>query len=108
MTVPYARGPLARGECDRCGRSELRLSELKYQIFNQRNTNWKVCPDCLEQDHPQLMLGKVPVNDPQALWQPRRDIDRLTSEQLGSWSPWVAQNLAPMVSTVGIVTPVIS
>lgn len=32
-----------------------------------------VCPECWEPDHPQLQLGMYPVDDPQALRNPRRD-----------------------------------
>lgn len=107
MTITFARGKLARGECDRCGRGDLLLDELKFQVVNQRPTNLRVCPDCLDVDHPQLLLGKVPVNDPQALWQPRIDIDREVSRQLGAFGP-VASNLPPMTSAVGIITPKVS
>ena len=33
-----------------------------------------VCPECWEPDHPQLQLGMYPVDDPQALRNPRRDL----------------------------------
>jgi len=32
-----------------------------------------VCPTCWEPDQPQLQLGMYPVDDPQALRNPRRD-----------------------------------
>jgi hypothetical protein len=32
-----------------------------------------VCPECWEPDQPQLQLGMFPVDDPQALRNPRRD-----------------------------------
>ena len=37
----------------------------------------KVCPECWEQDQPQLQLGMYPVNDPQAVREPRPDISRV-------------------------------
>jgi len=33
----------------------------------------KVCPTCWEEDHPQLQLGMYPVEDPQAVLEPRPD-----------------------------------
>jgi hypothetical protein len=38
-----------------------------------RNTNLLVCSSCLDPDQPQLQVGRVPVNDPQALQYPRPD-----------------------------------
>jgi hypothetical protein len=35
--------------------------------------NILVCPTCWEPDQPQLQLGMYPVNDPQALRNPRPD-----------------------------------
>jgi len=34
-------------------------------------TGLLVCPECLDKDQPQLQLGRWPVNDPQALENPR-------------------------------------
>jgi len=27
----------------------------------------RVCPECLDRDHPQLQVGRIRINDPQAL-----------------------------------------
>lgn len=35
-----------------------------------------MCPTCWESDHPQNMQGMYPVNDPQALRNPRPDKSR--------------------------------
>jgi hypothetical protein len=85
MTVPYARGKKAFGFCDRCG-FRYNLKELKYQIINQRNSKLKVCHECMDEDHPQLQLGRYPVNDPQALFEPRPDLTIQSGRQLNSWS----------------------
>ena len=39
----------------------------------------KVCPECWEPDQPQLQLGMYPVNDPQAVREPRPDISYYAS-----------------------------
>jgi hypothetical protein len=38
-----------------------------------------VCPECWDPDQPQLMLGTFPVDDPQALRNPRKDTTYVTS-----------------------------
>lgn len=45
------------------------------------------CPDCLDQDQPQLQLGLVAVDDPQSLQDPRPDVDRQTSTTYFGWAP---------------------
>jgi hypothetical protein len=69
---PFASGKNARAACDRCGRY-YRLPELKGETYKQRPVNNRVCPDCFDPDHPQLMLGTFPINDPQAVRDPRPD-----------------------------------
>ena len=43
----------------------------------------KVCPECWEPDQPQLQLGMYPVNDPQAVREPRPDTSYYASGQTG-------------------------
>lgn len=84
MSVPYAKGKRAFGFCDRCGfRAD--LSRLYFQPIKGRNTNLKVCNQCLDKDHPQLFLGMFPINDPQALRDPRPDTAQVASEALFGW-----------------------
>lgn len=68
----FANGIKAIAECDRCGQ-QYRLKRLKTEIIKQRQYQILVCPECWDPDHPQLMLGTFPVDDPQALRNPRRD-----------------------------------
>jgi len=72
MPQPYASGNKSIGICDRCGEFKP-LKELKWQIRNMQNTNWLVCSECLDPDHPQYQIGRYPINDPQALQYPRPD-----------------------------------
>jgi len=39
----------------------------------------KVCEECWDPDHPQLQLGMYPVDDPQAVREPRKDTTYVTS-----------------------------
>lgn len=64
--------------CDRCGQ-QFKLKQLKTEIIKQRKYELLVCPECWDPDHPQLMLGTFPVEDPQALRNPRRDTTYLSS-----------------------------
>jgi hypothetical protein len=68
----FANGLKAIAECDRCGQ-QYRLKQLKTEIIKQRKYELLVCPECWDPDQPQLMLGTFPVDDPQALRNPRRD-----------------------------------
>jgi len=73
MPSKYAAGKKSIAECDRCGFRYL-LKELKTLTIKTKNVNIKVCKTCWEPDQPQLSLGMYPVNDPQAVRQPRPDV----------------------------------
>ena len=72
MPSKFASGKIAISECDRCG-FRYKLKELKRLVIKTKNVNILVCPTCWEPDQPQLQLGMYPVNDPQALRNPRPD-----------------------------------
>ena len=72
MSNRFASGHKAIAECDRCGQ-QFKLRKLKTEIIKQRRYELLVCPTCWDPDQPQLMLGTFPVDDPQALRNPRRD-----------------------------------
>jgi hypothetical protein len=59
-------------ECDRCG-FRYKLKELKKLTIKTKQVSIKVCPTCWEEDQPQLQLGMYPVDDPQAVREPRPD-----------------------------------
>lgn len=81
----FASGKKAIAECDRCGQ-RYKLKQLKTEIIKQRKYELLVCPECWDPDHPQLMLGTFPVDDPQALRNPRRDTTYVTSGLLANGS----------------------
>tara|TARA_R110000823_G_scaffold315406_1_gene447378 strand:+ start:1954 stop:2343 length:390 start_codon:yes stop_codon:yes gene_type:complete len=72
MSNRFASGKIAIAECDRCGQ-QFKLKRLRTEVIKQKKYELLVCPDCWDPDHPQLMLGTFPVEDPQALRNPRRD-----------------------------------
>ena len=66
----FARGKLAFGFCDICG-FRYNLDELKELTRRNKLVNIRACPECWGPDHPQNDLGSFPVDDPQALRDPR-------------------------------------
>jgi hypothetical protein len=72
MPNRFASGKYAIAECDRCG-FQYKLKQLKEITIKTKNVNILVCPTCWEPDQPQLQLGMYPVDDPQALRNPRPD-----------------------------------
>ena len=72
MPSKYSSGKHAIAQCDRCN-FRYKLSQLKRLVIKTKNVNILVCPECWEPDQPQLSLGLYPVNDPQAVRNPRPD-----------------------------------
>jgi hypothetical protein len=72
MSSKYSSGKFSIAECDRCG-FRFKLTELRKLTIKTKNVNIKVCKTCWEPDQPQLSLGLYPVNDPQAVREPRPD-----------------------------------
>ena len=72
MSNRFASGRHAISECDRCGQ-RFKLKTLKTEIIKTKQYNLLVCPACWDPDHPQLQLGMYPIDDPQALRNPRPD-----------------------------------
>jgi hypothetical protein len=72
MPSQFSSGKFAIAECDRCG-FRYKLTQLRNLVIKTKNVSIKVCPECWEPDQPQLSLGLYPVNDPQAVREPRPD-----------------------------------
>lgn len=68
----FSSGKNSIAECDRCG-FRYKLKQLKRLVIKTKNINVLVCRSCWEPDHPQLQLGMYPVDDPQAVRDPRPD-----------------------------------
>jgi hypothetical protein len=82
MPNKFSSGKYAIAECDRCGQ-RYKLKELKKLTIKTKQVDIKVCKECWEPDQPQLQLGMYPVNDPQAVREPRPDISYQVSGQSG-------------------------
>jgi hypothetical protein len=68
----FSSGKNAIAQCDRCG-FRYKLKILKTEVVKTKPYNVRVCPSCWDPDHPQLQLGMYPVEDPQAVRNPRPD-----------------------------------
>ena len=73
MPSSFASARNSIAECDRCG-FRYKLTQLRNLVIKTKNVSIKVCPECWEPDQPQLQLGLYPVNDPQAVREPRPDL----------------------------------
>ena len=125
----FASGKNSIAECDRCGQ-RYKLKQLKKEIIKLKEYNLMVCPECWDPDHPQLQLGMFPVDDPQAVRNPRHDQTYVTSgtNAIGfpsggsrdiqwGWAPIggassfdavLTQNYLVGTTSVGIVTVTVS
>ena len=74
----FASGKHSIAICDICG-FQFKLKKLTTQVVKTKPVNDKVCSECWSPDHPQLQLGMYPVDDPQAVRNPRRDTTYFTS-----------------------------
>lgn len=82
MGNKFTAGHIAIAECDRCG-FRFKLSQLQKLMIKDALVNKKVCPECWEPSHPQLKLGEYPVEDPQAVREPRPDLSYYQSGATG-------------------------
>jgi hypothetical protein len=99
--LSYASGKHAIGICDRTG-FQYPKKDLVPQIVNQRPTGLLVSKDVVDEDQPQLQLGKVRTDDPQAIRNPRPDRGLDESRRMFAWNP-VGGGNTPMGSrTVGL------
>ena len=74
----FASAKYSIAMCDRCGQ-QFKLKTLRKEIIKTKIYDLLVCKECWDPDHPQLLLGMYPVDDPQAVRNPRRDTTYVTS-----------------------------
>jgi hypothetical protein len=91
-------------ECDRCG-FRYKLKDLKELVIKTKNVNILVCSSCWEKDHPQLQLGMYPVDDPQAVRNPRPDTSYWSSRNITwGWNPTYPVTASGQVGIVVVST----
>jgi hypothetical protein len=74
----FASGKNSIAMCDRCGQ-HFKLTALRKEIQKTKIYNLLVCGACWDPDQPQLLLGMYPVDDPQAVRNPRKDTTYVTA-----------------------------
>jgi hypothetical protein len=74
----FASGKFSIAMCDRCGQ-QFKLKVLRKEVIKTKIFNLLVCQECWDPDHPQLQLGMYPVDDPQAVRNPRKDSTYVTA-----------------------------
>jgi hypothetical protein len=82
----FASGKNSIAICDRCG-FQFKLTALRKEIIKTKVYNLLVCDECWDPDQPQLQLGMYPVDDPQAVREPRRDSTYYTAGVNTSGNP---------------------
>jgi hypothetical protein len=97
----YARGRRALGICDRTG-FRYPLADLVWEFRNGQRTGLRIGKDVVDPDHPQNFLGRVRINDPQALRDPRPEQDVGPSRGFFGWRP-VGDPSMDMTTAVGSV-----
>jgi hypothetical protein len=86
MSSQFASGKHAIAVCDVCG-FQYKLNTLRKLVVKGVVINVLACRTCWDKDHPQLFLGTFPINDPQALRNPRRDTTYSVSGLLADGEP---------------------
>ena len=82
----YANGKYAFGFCDRTG-FRYKLKDLVDQYEAGRPTGLRVGRDVVDQDQPQLELGRVRTGDNNALRNPRPESSLPESRRMSAWDP---------------------
>lgn len=99
MPNKFASGKNAIAQCDRCD-FRFKLKDLRTETVKTKPYKIKVCKSCFNPDHPQLQLGLFPVNDPQAVREPRPDLSYEVSGTSG-----LQELLTDSTSILGIGYP---
>jgi len=99
MPIKYASGKNSIAQCDRCN-FRYPLKQLRRLVIKTKNVNILVCPECWEPDQPQLSLGLYPVNDPQAIRNPRPDSPSYYQSGLNGLQ--ITEQTGPGVDSTGV------
>jgi len=84
--MSYAKGRHAFGFCDRTG-FRYPLKDLVPEYRNGVKTGFLVGRDVVDPDQPQNFLGRIKINDPQSLRNPRPDTSLLASRAIVGFDP---------------------
>ena len=104
--MSYAKAKYAFGFCDKTG-FRYPLKDLVPEYNNGVKTGFLVGRDVVDPDQPQNFLGRIKINDPQSLRNPRPDTSLLESRSLFGFDP-VGNDAVFMTASVGKVTVTIT
>ena len=100
--MSFAKGKYAYGFCDKTG-FRYPLKDLVPEYNNGVKTGFLVGRDVVDPDQPQNFLGRVKINDPQSLQNPRPDTSQQASRALFGFNP-VGNPAQFMVGSAATVT----
>jgi len=100
--MSYAKAKYAFGFCDKTG-FRYPLKDLVPEYNNGVKTGFLVGRDVVDPDQPQNFLGRLKINDPQSLRNPRPDTALVESRALFGFNP-VGNDAVFMTASVGRVT----
>jgi len=100
--MSYAKAKHAFGFCDKTG-FRYPLKDLVPEYNNGVKTGFLVGRDVVDPDQPQNFLGRIKINDPQSLRNPRPDRSLLESRALYGFDP-VGSEGTLMTAFVGRVS----
>tara|TARA_R100001460_G_scaffold66168_1_gene106568 strand:+ start:358 stop:807 length:450 start_codon:yes stop_codon:yes gene_type:complete len=100
--MSYAKAKYAFGFCDKTG-FRYPLKDLVPEYNNGVKTGFLVGRDVADPDQPQNFLGRIKINDPQSLRNPRPDTSLVESRALFGFDPVGSQGTL-MTAFVGRVS----
>ena len=100
--MSYAKAKYAFGFCDKTG-FRYPLKDLVPEYNNGVKTGFLVGRDVVDPDQPQNFLGRIKINDPQSLRNPRPDRSLIESRALYGFDP-VGSEGTLMTASVGRVS----
>ena len=100
--MSYAKAKYAFGFCDKTG-FKYPLKDLVPEYNNGVKTGFLVGRDVVDPDQPQNFLGRIKINDPQSLRNPRPDTSLVESRALYGFDP-VGNAAIFMTASVGRVS----
>ena len=100
--MSYAKAKYAFGFCDKTG-FKYPLKDLVPEYNNGVKTGFLVGRDVVDPDQPQNFLGRIKINDPQSLRNPRPDTSLIQSRALYGFDP-VGNDAVFMTASVGRVS----
>ena len=100
--MSYAKAKYAFGFCDKTG-FKYPLKDLVPEYNNGVKTGFLVGRDVVDPDQPQNFLGRIKINDPQSLRNPRPDTSLVESRALYGFDP-VGNAAVFMTASVGRVS----